>query len=219
MRNWSAIFDWDGVIIDSSRAHELAWELLAKEEGRVCPPGFFPKSFGMKNEKVIPELLGWTTDPAEINRLSLKKEAKYREIIAREGIELLPGVEQWLKMLRKESIKTSIGSSTIRLNIECVLERLRIGKYFDIIVAGEDVNRGKPEPDVFLLAAERLGVSPKNCVVFEDAHVGIEAGLRAGMKVVALATTHPPETLKNAHLVVNTFNELTLEDIDRLFEQ
>ncbi|MGC9036612.1 MAG: HAD family hydrolase [Verrucomicrobiia bacterium] len=216
-RDWAAIFDWDGVIVDSSEPHEQAWEILAKREGRTCPPGFFPKSFGMKNERVIPELLKWSNDPQEIHRLSIEKEAVYREIIRKQGIKTIPGALQWLKQLKDNGIARAIASSTIRENIDCALEILGLGKYFQAIVAGEDVRQGKPEPEVFLLAARRLGREPKDCVVFEDAHVGIEAGLRAGMKVVALATTHPDHTLKGAHLVVKDFTKLDLQDVDALF--
>lgn len=216
-KNWAALFDLDGVIIDSSEPHRIAWDILAQREGRVCPPGFFPKSFGMKNERVIPELLKWTNDPQEINRLSLEKEAIYRELISKNGIKTIPGVLDWIKKLDENSIARAIASSTIKVNIDCALNILGIGKYFQAIVSGEDVKKGKPEPEVFLLAAQRLEREPQDCVVFEDAHVGIEAGLRAGMKVVALATTHPKQTLKDAHLVVNDFRELTLGDIQTLF--
>ncbi|MCX7872800.1 MAG: HAD family phosphatase, partial [Verrucomicrobiae bacterium] len=97
------------------------------------------------------------------------------------------------------------------------LDILKIREYFDAIVSGEDVKHGKPDPEVFLLAAKRIGKKPEECVVFEDAHVGIEAGLKGGMKVVALATTHPPHTLKDANIVVLSFKDLLIEDIDRLF--
>ncbi len=217
MKNWAALFDWDGVIVDSSKPHEEAWEILAKREGRVCPPGFFPKSFGMKNEKVIPELLKWTEDPEEIHRISIEKEAIYRELIKRDGIKILPGVEEWLQQLRDHSIACAIASSTIRDNIDCALEILGIGEYFQAIVSGEDVKHGKPDPEVFLLAAKRLGRKPKECVVFEDAHVGIEAALNAGMQVVALATTHPAASLKKASIVVDNFTQLKLDDVDTLF--
>jgi len=219
MKNWAGLFDWDGVIVDSSRPHEEAWEILAKREGRVCPPGFFPKSFGMKNEKVIPELLKWTDDPNEIHRISLKKEAIYRELIKRDGIKILPGVKEWLQQLKERSIACAIASSTIRENIDCAIEILGIGQYFQAIVSGEDVKRGKPDPEVFLLAAKRLDRKPQDCVVFEDAHVGVEAGLNAGMNVVALATTHPAKSLKKAHIVVDNFTQLKLSDVDSLFEK
>lgn len=215
--NWGAIFDWDGVIVDSSVPHEQAWEILARREHRVCPQGFFPKSFGMKNERVIPELLKWTNDPKEIHRLSIEKEAIFREIIRKNGIKLIPGVQEWLNRLKDCGIACAIASSTIRENIDCALEILGIGGYFKTIISGENVEKGKPEPDVFLLAAKNLDMNPQQCVVFEDAHVGIQAGLRAGMKVVALATTHPPETLRQAHIVVNNFTELKLSDIEALF--
>lgn len=217
MKRWAAIFDWDGVIIDSSRQHEGGWELLAREEGRTLPPGVFKRSFGMKNEKVITELLSWTTDLAEIRRLSLRKEEFYRELLRRDGTALLPGTREWLDRLRAEKVPCAVGSSTPRLNIDCVLELLGIGSYFDAFVTAEDVSHGKPDPEVFLAAATRLGTPPERCVVFEDAHVGIEAALRAGMKVIALTTTHPAETLGGANRIVNRLDELELEEVAAWF--
>lgn len=217
VKPWAAIFDWDGVLIDSSRQHERAWERLAQEDARPLPPGFFRRSFGMKNEKVITELLGWTHDPAAIQALSWRKEEYYRELMAEEGIELLPGAKGWLEQLREAGVPCAIGSSTPRLNIDCVIGKLGIAACFQAIVAAEDVTRGKPDPQVFLTAAQRLGAPPAQCVVFEDAHVGIAAARAAGMKVVALATTHPPESLGDADWVVGSFADLSVERIGRWF--
>jgi beta-phosphoglucomutase family hydrolase len=210
MNNWAAIFDWDGVIIDSSRQHEQGWERLAQEEGRTLPPGFFRRSFGMKNERVIPELLGWTVSPGKIQRLSLRKEEIYRELLAQQGAQLLPGVKGWLERLRAANIPCAVGSSTPRLNIEAVIGKLGIGSYFVALVTAEDVTRGKPDPQVFLAAAGKLGALPERCVVFEDAHVGIAAARAAGMRVVALATTHPALDLAAADLVVDCMDQLDL---------
>jgi beta-phosphoglucomutase family hydrolase len=217
VKHWAAIFDWDGVIIDSSSQHERGWAMLAEEERRALPPGFFRRSFGMKNEKVIPDLLGWTNQPVEIRRLSLRKEEFYRELMAREGIELLPGVKTWLEQLREAGIPCVVGSSTPRLNIDCVIGQLGIADYFQALVTAEDVTRGKPDPQVFLTAAQKLGAPPAECVVFEDAHVGIEAARAAGMKVIALATTHPANTLREADLVIGDLRELSLVMVSSLF--
>jgi beta-phosphoglucomutase family hydrolase len=217
MQAWAAIFDWDGVIVDSSRQHEKAWLRLADELQRPAPPGFFPRSFGMKNEKVIPELLGWTTDSNSIQALSLRKEEIFRELIKEARLEPSPGVLPFLDSLRQESVPCAVASSTPRENIRCVIDLLGLSGFFQAIVCGEDVTHGKPDPEVFLLAAEKLNVPPERCVVFEDAHVGITAARRANMKVVALATTHPMETLQDANRTVAGFSELNLADITRLF--
>jgi beta-phosphoglucomutase family hydrolase len=216
--DWAAIFDWDGVIVDSSRQHEAGWEVLAAEAGRGLPPGFFLKSFGMKNQTVIPELLGWTQDPAEIERLSRRKEALYREFISRDRIAPLPGVIPFLDQLKAAGVPCAVASSTPRENIECVMDTLGLREYFQAIVAAEDVHRGKPDPEVFLLAARKLGSRPERSVVFEDAHVGVAAARNAGMNVVALATTHPAESLRGADRVVRCLDGLTLEEIESLWQ-
>ena len=218
MQTWAAIFDWDGVVIDSSRQHERGWEMLAAEEGRVMPPGFFKRSFGMRNDRVISELLGWTRDPDRLRQLSARKEQLYRELIQHDHIAPLPGVVAWLDALRATRVPCAIASSTPRSNIECVIDALNLRSYFPATVTAEDVTRGKPDPEVFLCAAAKLGVAPPRCVVFEDAHVGIEAARAAGMRVVGLATTHPAETLQDADRVVTRLDELTVKQVRRWFE-
>jgi beta-phosphoglucomutase family hydrolase len=210
---WGAIFDWDGVIIDSSAHHEESWERLATETGRSLPPGHFKRGFGMKNEKIIPDLLGWSSDPDEIDRLSLRKEELYREIVKEWGIAPLPGVPDWLDRLRDQEIPCAIGSSTHRLNIEIGLSILGFRERFASVVTAEDVRHGKPDPEVFLTAAARIGVAPQRCVVFEDALVGIEAAHRGGMQVVAVATTNPIELLKAADFAVHRLDELTVNEV------
>lgn len=217
MHNWAALFDWDGVIIDSSRHHEMSWEQLAAEERRPLPRDHFRRSFGMKNEKIIPELLAWTSDAAEIRRLSLRKEELYRAIVREIGIAPLPGVTEWLERLRAAAIPCAIASSTHRLNIDSLLEVLRLYEFFQQIVSAEDVVHGKPHPEVFLLAAHKLGAAPQRCVVFEDAHVGLEAARAAGMKVVGVATTHAADSLQDADRVVHRLDELTVAELTRWF--
>jgi beta-phosphoglucomutase family hydrolase len=208
--NWGAIFDWDGVIIDSSSHHEESWERLAREVERALPPDHFKRGFGRKNEFIIPEILGWTRDAEEIARLSLRKEALYREVVAHRGVEVLPGVRVWLERLRAARVPCVIGSSTHRANIDLSLGLLGLRDAFHAIVTAEDVSRGKPDPQVFLTAAERIGRAPEHCVVFEDALVGIAAARAGGMKCVAVATTNPPELLKEADRVVQRLDELDL---------
>jgi beta-phosphoglucomutase family hydrolase len=210
---WGAIFDWDGVIIDSSAHHEESWERLAAETGYSLPPGHFRRGFGMKNEKIIPDLLAWSFEPDEIHRLSLRKEELYREIVKEWGIAPLPGVLVWLDRLRDQGIPCAIGSSTHRLNIETGLSILGFRERFASVVTAEDVRHGKPDPEVFLTAAARIGVAPQRCVVFEDALVGIEAAHRGAMQVVAVATTNPIELLKAADFAVHRLDELSVAEL------
>lgn len=216
MKPFGVIFDWDGVIIDSSRQHEKSWQQLAAEEKHALAKDFFLRSFGMKNENIIPNLLGWTKDPAEIRRISLRKEEIYRDILCRDTVKPLPGVLHLLESLAAGSIPCAIASSTPLANIECVIDELGIRRHFRAMVTGEDVKHGKPDPEVFLLAGEKLGLPPAKCVVIEDAHVGVEAARNAKMKVVAVATTHPAATLADADLVANWLSEVSVEALGQL---
>ena len=219
-RKFGAIFDWDGVIINSAAQHEVSWDRLAKECGKTLPEDHFKRGFGMKNEVIIPELLGWTTMPVEIRILSLRKEAIYREVVREQGMTALPGVEPWLRTLRQKGIACAIASSTHRENITTTLDVLGLGEFFSVVVAAEDVNRGKPDPEVFLPAAKQLGVEPGDAVVFEDALVGIAAAHAAGMRVVAVATTEPKDKLAHADWVVDRMDELSVAQLwDSCVEQ
>jgi beta-phosphoglucomutase family hydrolase len=214
---WGVIFDWDGVIIDSSRQHEESWERLAREVGKPLPEGHFKTGFGRKNEFIIPNILGWGEDPHEVRQLSLRKEELYREIVLEKGLEPLPGVRTWLGRLAEARLPCAIGSSTHRKNIEVSLDVLGLRNFFDEIVSAEDVSHGKPDPEVFLKAAEKIGMAAKRCVVFEDAHVGIEAAHRAGMRVIAVATTNPLKDLGKADRAVERLDELEVEEISNWF--
>lgn len=215
--NWGALFDWDGVIIDSRKHHEESWDRLAAEVGKPLPPGHFLKGFGRKNEFIIPEILGWTDDIAEIRRISLRKEALYREVVADWGLSALPGVRTWLERLRDAGVPCSIGSSTHRANIDLSLGLIGLAEFFDAIVTAEDVTKGKPDPQVFLTAASRIERAPERCVVFEDAHVGIAAARAGGMRVVGVATTHPAEELHDADIAVARLDELQPEQLAAWF--
>ena len=205
---WAAVFDWDGVIVDSSSAHEASWERLARECGHVLPEGHFLRGFGMKNEEIIADLLGWSRNAAEIARLSARKEEMFREVVREAGgIEPLPGVREWMERLDRQDVPRAIASSTHRANIDLILGLIGLGG-FRAIVTAEDVERGKPAPDVFLAAASRMGVPPASCVVFEDTPVGLEAARAAGMRAVGVATTHPADSLRGADRIVHRMDEL-----------
>ena len=210
-----AIFDWDGVIINSAEHHERSWERLAKEIDKPLFEGHFKAGFGMKNEVIIPEMLKWATDKAEVHRLSLRKEAIYREVVKEIGIVALPGVENWLCTLRDARIPCVIASSTHRENIITALAVLGLESFFVKMVTAEDVKRGKPDPEVFRVAGERIDVAPDRAIVFEDALVGVAAGRAAGMRVVAVTTPNPREALVNAKAdwVVDRLDQLKVAQL------
>lgn len=211
------IFDWDGVIIDSSRQHAESWERLAAEAKRVLPEGHFELGFGRKNEWIIPNLLKWESAESQIRRLSLRKEALYRDIVIEKGIQPLPGVHVFLERLKTAGVPCCIGSSTHRENILTILGELGFEGLFGDMVTAEDVSHGKPDPEVFLKAAARNHRAPECCVVFEDAFAGIDAAKAGGMKVVGVATTHSAEKLTSVDRVVHRLDELEIDDLLALF--
>jgi len=213
---FACIFDWDGVVIDSSEQHIEGWRRFAKEENCIFPEHLFKQSFGMKNEQIIPQLWKWTTEPSEIKRIDQRKEFLYREIMKEQGLVALPGVETLLKEIKMHMIPCAIGSSAPMANIKTGLDILDFEKYFDAVVCGEDVKLGKPDPQIFLTAAFRLAVPPKNCIVFEDAKVGVAAAKAGGMKVVAVTNTYPAEELTDADLIVSSLEQVTIEALENM---
>ena len=169
----AVIFDWDGVVIDSSAQHERAWEILAKEISKPLPDGHFLLGFGKKNQVIIPEILGWATDPTTITSLSNRKEEIYRELVQASGIHVLPGARELLAALLEAGIPRSIGSSTPRANLDAIFAATGLDAFFDAIACGDDVTHGKPAPDIFLLAAQRLHIPPADCLVIEDAAINL----------------------------------------------
>lgn len=162
-------------------------------------------------------MLQWSKDLNEIQRLSLRKEELYREVVKGWGIEPLPGVRRWLERLRGGGVACGIGSSTEEKNVRLGLGLLGLEEFFQAAVTAEHVQRGKPAPDVFLEAARRLGAMPAQCVVFEDAPAGVEAGRAAGMRVVGVTTTHPGGHLEGVDREVERLDELTLQEVEGWF--
>ena len=130
---------------------------------------------------------------------------------------VLPGSRELLTALKEAGIPRAVGSSTSRTNLDAIFASTGLGEFFDVVVSAEDVINGKPAPDVFLKAAQLLGVSPERCVVFEDALFGIEAARRAGMKVVAVATTNPLELLSHADRAVQSLADISIKELQSLF--
>ncbi|TSA54384.1 MAG: HAD family phosphatase [Planctomycetaceae bacterium] len=155
---------------------------------------------------------------SEFQEMSDWKENRYRELIAGK-LELLAGAERLIKDLKNSGFALAIGSSTPRSNLEFMLKNLPIEKYFDAMVVGEDVKNGKPAPDTFLKAAEKLDIAPEYCVVVEDAVQGLKAAKNAGMAVVAVTTTRSRDDLTIADMIVDSLEELSARDFERLLDR
>ncbi len=209
------IFDLDGVLIDTATFHKQAWYDLAQKQGFEISDEIFYSTFGMQNYQIMPILAGRDLPPDEIERLSEWKEKHYRELVAGKMM-LLAGAKNLIDDLKDKGFLLAIGTSTPRVNVSLVLEQIPTLNCFDAFVTGEDVSKGKPHPDTFLKAAEKLSLAANRCVVLEDAVQGVRAGKAAGMAVVAVTTTRSREDLKQADLIVDSLAELRAEDFDGL---
>ncbi len=218
----AVIFDLDGVLVDSYRAHYESWRLTAAECGVAFSEPDFARTFGWTSREIIRRV--WKLEsPTEerVRAIDDRKEALYREIISRD-FPHVDGARELVDALRAAGCRLAIGSSAPPENVALSIERLGGAHLFDAVVHGRDVTRGKPDPQVFLLAAERLGVSPRCCVVIEDAVAGIAAARRAGMASVALVSTGRTEEelgVARPSLLVRSLRELTPERLNRLVEQ
>lgn len=184
------LFDLDGVLVDTAKYHFLAWERLAQTLGITFTHEDNERLKGvsrMRSLDIILEIGQVTLDESQKITLADKKNEWYKEYIMKmDESEILSGVSEFLSHIKTLGIKVALGSAS--KNSPIILERTGLYKYFDAIVDGNDVSSAKPDPEVFLLGAERLGLKPEECIVFEDAQAGIEAAIAGGMKVVAVGS-------------------------------
>jgi HAD superfamily hydrolase (TIGR01509 family) len=217
MSDFAVIFDMDGVIVDSNPFHKVSLQAFCNRYGFTFTDAQLrEKLFGRRNVDWIPALFGAHLTPEEILAYSLEKEAIYRDMYQHDIVPL-QGLPGFLALLEEQKVKRAIATSAPPDNVAFTLGKTNLSHYFETIIDDTHVNRGKPDPEVYLKAAEALGVDPAHCVVFEDSLAGVEAGLRAGAKVVGISTTHTAEELANTHLVIPDFTGLTLERLAALF--
>jgi beta-phosphoglucomutase len=209
----AVLWDVDGTMIDSSEYHWLSWREALANENYPLRREQFNATFGQRNDEILRGYFSDHIGAGEIARIGEAKESAYRALVRSRGIELLPGVSRWLENLRASGWQQAMASSAPRLNLEAIIEALDLSSYFDAIVSAEDVTRGKPDPQVFLVAAGKLDLAPSSCVVIEDAPAGIEAGRRAGMKVIGVLTSRDE---LDADIVVRTLDELSDNAFDGL---
>jgi beta-phosphoglucomutase len=202
------LFDMDGVIVDSNPLHRVVWEKYNRRYGVETTDEMQHRMYGKRNDEIVRDFFGPEMTDAEVFRRGAEKEALYREMLLPQIItSLVPGVRAFLE--RHRELPAAVATNAEPANLEFVLREAGLREYFQAAVDGHQVKRPKPQPDIYLRAAELLRVAPENCVVFEDSRTGVHAGLAAGMRVIGVTTTH--DELPGTSLLIRNFNDPVLE--------
>jgi beta-phosphoglucomutase family hydrolase len=200
------IFDMDGTLVDNMRFHTEAWRTLIEENGyEFDEHKFLVETAGQTNREIIPSVFGAVSNE-RLNELALRKEELYREVYVHHR-KPVDGLLDFLDAGSELGIKMAVATAASPPNMTFILDGLDLRKYFGAITTAADVKRGKPDPEIFLLSAERLGVEPKNSIVFEDAFFGFEAAKRAGMKAIGLATVNSAEDIMHTGTVAEVHSD------------
>jgi beta-phosphoglucomutase family hydrolase len=221
----AVIFDFDGVITDSEILHFRAFNAVLSQHGfQLTKQEYYKDYLGMTDADCYRALIEegrLRIEETQIQDLVQQKTRVFEQLAKSEG-RIIEGVREFLDLLSAERIPIAICSGALRAEIELILEEAQLRSYFDVVVSAEEVRRGKPDPEGFLLALQKLReiraepVTPESCVVIEDSHWGLKAARAARMRTVAVTNTYGPEQLKLADKVVNRLDELTLDDLRQL---
>lgn len=208
----AVLWDLDGTLVDSAEYHWLAWRDTMKAEGIDLTYEMFLDSFGRKNDTFLGGWLGDTASPGRAARIGDAKELDYRRRVEAQGLSPLPGAASWTRRLRAAGWRQAVASSAPSANVGVMLRAASLDRCFDVIVAAEDVTAGKPDPQVFLVAASILRTPPSRCIVVEDAAAGIEAARRAGMRCIGVSAA----AALAADVCVTSLEELAEDAFDAL---
>lgn len=216
----AVIFDMDGVLVDSNPYHLQTWGELLTEHGIPFDDGALLKYVvGMHEDITFHHFFGLELSTEDKQRLSDELEARLRKAFGPDA-EPLPGLRGFVLECQASEIPMAVASSAVRAKVEFVMERLKLHPYMRALVTGDEVSHPKPDPEIYLKTVERLGLAPSSCVAFEDSFVGVDAAKRAGLKCVAIASTFPPEDLRqktHADLILPGFEGLSLNHLRQLF--
>jgi beta-phosphoglucomutase len=210
----AVIFDMDGVLVDSAEAHRRAWTQLGDEVGTPFTTERFQQTFGMRNASIIPAWLG-EVSPQRFAKLDQRKEALYRELVRKGAVRIYRRIPELFVELRRRGAGVAVASSGPGQNVALLIDTMGARGFIDVVIAAEDVSHGKPHPEAFLKAAERLQVAPRCCAVIEDSVHGIDAAKRAGMRAIAVLTSTSRDALvaAGADVVVNEVGDLQFDDL------
>jgi beta-phosphoglucomutase len=207
----AVLWDLDGTLIDSEQYHWLAWRDTMATEGVPLTHPEFMKTFGLRNDAIIPQWIAGAT-AADVDRIATAKELLYRRLVREGRLVPLPGAAEWIERLANDGWRQAIASSAPRENVDAVLSVIGLAPFFQAIVSAEDVTHGKPDPEVFLKAAARLGSPASRSIVVEDAPAGVEAACRAGMPSIGVSRNGQLP----ANLAVRSLEDLPLDSFSRL---
>lgn len=215
----AAIFDMDGVLVNSNPFHLQKWVDLLNERGISYDPADLPKQIlGPRNDTAFRYFFGPHLSEAEIHQLSEELEERFRRTY-RPHAQPLPGLASLLGEFHHAGVPMAVASSAMRKNVEFIVDTLGFRPYFQCLVTGDEVTHPKPDPEIYLMTAAKLAVPPSRCLAFEDSFVGVDAAKRAGMACVAVGSTFSLEELRaqtRADLVVGSFADLTLSRVQEL---
>jgi beta-phosphoglucomutase len=209
----AVLWDMDGTLVDSEEYHWTSWRDTMASEGITITSDQFLKTFGQRNDSILPQWLGGGVSPERIQRVGDAKEELYRKLVREGRLEPLPGAKEWVRRLHGQGWLQAIASSAPRKNIEVVLEVIGLARFFEALVSAEDVTAGKPDPQVFQTGAVRLGMAPSRCIVVEDAASGVEAARRAGMRCIGVSRKG---SLTGADVVVRSLADLPADTFGNL---
>jgi HAD superfamily hydrolase (TIGR01509 family) len=200
----------DGTLVDSRALHWRSWREALTAEGVEVSERQFLATFGQRNDRILQAWLGEGASPERVKRVGDAKEVAYRRLVVEEGLPALPGAAEWVRRLGAGGWRQAIASSAPRLNVEVVLRVIGLEREFAALVSAEDVRHGKPDPEVFLTAAQRLGAPAARCVVVEDAEHGLEAARRGGMRSIGVGG------VESGDLTVRSLADLPADAFERL---
>jgi beta-phosphoglucomutase family hydrolase len=206
------IFDMDGTLLESTEADYRAWEKVFNDYGKKLTFEAYVPLLGIKSTDVIINHVGKSGEE-DVKRILKEKFDYFVEYVGENPIQPVHAAEIFLKSLANYPIKIALATSSRKEKMNMVLKQLDFLHYFEAIVTGDEVKNSKPAPDIFLKAAERLGLEPKDCLVVEDGPVGVAAAKSAGMKCLAITETHPAEKLQQADLIIDTYDKADFKEI------
>lgn len=216
----AVIWDMDGTMVDTAELHFRAWVEIGERLKQPFSRADFTATFGWRNPEILRHIYGDRFNEQEIADWGEQKEVLYRAAAQQQDVELLPGVRRLLEELHAAGFRQAVGSSAPRANLDLILRLTKVEAYFDAVISMEDTQRGKPDPQVFLLASGKLGVPPEKCLVIEDAPVGVKAARAGGMRCIAVnfAGHHGVDKLvaAGADRVVRTLEDVSVAEVQQL---